>query len=84
MDFFTEWISLLNGVMIITVAKRYLFFRNLSTMDFGKVEVKQVGRFPFQRLDLEDGFQVEGWGSPAKIIGGCGPLERVLRVVALY
>ena len=53
-------------------------------MDFGKVEAKQVGRFPFQRLNLEDGFQVEGWGSPAKIIGGCGPLERVFRVVALF
>ena len=53
-------------------------------MDFGKVEAKQVGRFPFQRLSLEDGFQVEGWGSPAKIIDGCGPLGRVFRVVALF
>ena len=56
----------------------------MPTMDFGKVEAKQVGMFPLQRLKLEDGFQVGGWGSPAKIIGGCGPLERVFRVVALF
>ena len=52
--------------LIVTVDKRLLFFRNLSTMNFGKVEAKQVGRFPFQRLDLEDGFQVEGWGKPGE------------------
>ena len=38
----------------------------MPTMDFGKVEAKQVGRFPFQRLKLEDGFQVEGWGKPGE------------------
>ena len=38
----------------------------MPTMDFGKVEAKQVGRFPLQRLELEDGFQVEGWGKPGE------------------
>ena len=52
--------------LIITADRRYSFFRNLPTMDFGKVEAKQVGRFPLQRLELEDGFQVEGWGKPGE------------------
>ena len=34
----------------------------MPTMDSGKVEAKQVGRFPLQRLKLEDGFQVGGRG----------------------
>ena len=38
------------------------FLRNMPTMDSGKVEAKQVGRFPLQRLKLEDGFQVGGRG----------------------
>ena len=69
----------------ITADRRYsIIFRNMPTMDSGKVKAKQVGRFLLQRLKLEDGFQVGGRGElgeanrrmwpPRKCVQSFGPV----------